>query len=300
MDVPAPAASSADFERSEHLLRAAGLLLSRSEQLNAARALHAEALRAGGGPEQVLQPSPYATLREAEDEHRQLRAVLARERRQAGRVLGWRRVWTRWPQWLAWAVVILVSAGVSVGYAAGLVDRALWTREHPDGAWISRYYKRPRLKGTPFVRHDTAIDYDWGRKAPVGGMPRNRWSARWDTCLHLKQDALLDLRLIANRSARLLVDGKARLDVRSPGQKKRSLSLPAGVHHLRVNYEKLRGPAVVKLEGIEFAGTEVYSFQRPTFENGEVRCEGQAAEAAAPVEPAPPAAAPEAAADGGN
>lgn len=52
--------------------------------------------------------------------------------------------------------------------------------------WRGEYYSNPTLSGTPaLVRNDGDINFDWGRSAPVSGMPADNFSVRWSRELDL-------------------------------------------------------------------------------------------------------------------
>jgi len=263
-------------ERIEDLLRAAALLLAGGVQLHAVRILHLEISRAMGQLDSAGLPVRYVSPLAAEEQHRRLLAQFGQ--RPAGRRgrLGWQGVRRRAPEWASWAIVIGVAAGLSLRYAWGLVDRAIWQHEHPDGQWISRYYDNTKFGGSPLVRYDLGVDYNWQKSPPAGAMQRSQWSVRWDTCVVVTADVTLELRLRAEQSAKLILDDKPAIHVKKPGHKDGKVHLRQGVRHLRIDFKKARGMGVVRLKGLDFRGTESYHFQRPILDGDEVRCEGQA------------------------
>lgn len=258
--------------RVEELLRGAGLLLARGSSLRAVRLLHGAAGRALGTPEPAEAPFEYTTARQAEEEHRRLSA---QSQRRAHSQRGWRlsALRSRLPHWASWALVCLAFGVPVVGYASALVQRVMWQREHPEGRWISRYYESRRFIGAPVVRYDVGIHYDWGTEPVAGAMPRMGWSARWNTCLVVSSRTKLDLRLRARHLAKLFVDEKRVLESRSGKQKKRTVALEPGVHHLRVDFVKTRGKASISLDGLDDAGTENYRLERPVLDGEVLRCD---------------------------
>ena len=50
----------------------------------------------------------------------------------------------------------------------------------PQGSWHASYWNNRDLQGTPArTRSETAVDYNWGNGAPLAGIGRDNWSARW-------------------------------------------------------------------------------------------------------------------------
>jgi hypothetical protein len=178
----------------------------------------------------------------------------------------------RLPQWASWSIVVVIAVGLTLRYAYALMSRSHWQRQHPEGNWISRYYPSTNFKGYPLVRYDTGINYQWGKGAPAQAMDPDHWSARWDTCLIVKENIDLRLLLVADDSATLKVDEVARLEVKKPGQAESSISINQGVHRLRVDFEEERGSAKVRLGGLDFDGTENYEFRRPQLDGDSIRC----------------------------
>ncbi len=51
--------------------------------------------------------------------------------------------------------------------------------------WRGEYFNNMNLSGTPTVtRDDAAINFDWGTGSPAGGIPADRFSARWTRTLN--------------------------------------------------------------------------------------------------------------------
>jgi hypothetical protein len=260
------------------------MLLARGNQLRAVRVLHAEISQTLS---QANQPNTYTSQRDGEERQRELVAELFRQRAEGRRTdrqrtPSQRTSWlallrNRWHLWVSWLTVAAMASGLSIRYAYAVFQLALWQREHPNGNWISRYYETRRFAGTPVVRYDNGIDYNWRKEAPAQTLPRDYWAASWDTCVVAASDLKIRLSLVADHSAKLMLDDVPQIEVRSPGRKAASVRLRAGVRHLRVEYQDRNGSAKVRLEGLDFAGTESYRFQRPVFAQGDAHCEGPSA-----------------------
>jgi hypothetical protein len=259
------------LEQVESLLRSASLLLAKGPHLPAVQLLHAEIQR-------ILQPRkleipgrPYASRADAENLHRKL-LDWSRQRRVASR-FDFFPLRRRLPEWLSWVTVLVVTGGLTLRYAYALASRANWKRQHPEGNWISRYYPRSNFAGSPLVRFDVGVDYDWGKGAPAQAMDRDHWSARWDTCVVVTSDVNLTLQLTADDSAQLIIDDALLLNVPKPGHTSTEVTLRQGIRHLRVDFQEQQGSAKVRLEGLNLDGTNSYTFDRPTLNGDTVRCD---------------------------
>jgi len=221
-------------------------------------------------------PGSYTSSLQAEEEHRRLLAEYAQRRAQSKAAARLKDLWRRLPEWAPWAIVLVVTAGLVMRYAVAFADRVIWQRQYPEGNWISRYYTSRRFEGSPLIRYDVGVDYNWGMQPPVETMPRDEWSARWDTCVVVTADVALELRLVADDSAKLILDEVPLIVIKKPGRKDARLLLRSGLRHLRVDFQEGRRKAEVHLTGLNFDGTESYHFQRPVFDGAELRCEERA------------------------
>ena len=109
------------------------------------------------------------------------------------------------------------------------------------GPWRGAYYTRHDFSGDVRIRNDLDLRFDWGKKPPFDEVPANKYSVRWDTCLTLDAPRKVTFQLTTDNSGRLFVDGK--LTVNTWGAKELRarggvVKLAAGVHHLRVDYQK--------------------------------------------------------------
>jgi hypothetical protein len=263
-----------DKERPEELLRAATLLLERGSFLNAVHVLHADAERTLGRVEGSPLPGQYVSREQAAGRHALLLARVdeAQQGSPAGRTL--RRLLWRGPTWVAWAIVLALGVGLLFRWSSGLLEKSQWKDEFADGNWISRYYGNTRFEGAPLMRNDISASHDFRSRSPAPGVPKDRWSARWDTCLVLTQGTELSLLLASDDGSKLLVDEVVQLEVGPrPGKKPGIVSLQQGVRHLRIELVDKGGKAFVRLEGLNFEGSDTYTFRRPQFEGDDARCE---------------------------
>ncbi len=137
----------------------------------------------------------------------------------------------------AWPRRLLVAAGVVV--LAVLVARP-W--QSPSfGPWRGAYYSRHDFTGEVIVRNDLDLRFDWGKSPPFDEVPANKYSIRWETCLTLDRAIKASFQMTTDNSMRLYIDGKIVLnnwgakELRARGI---TTKLAAGVHHVRVDYQK--------------------------------------------------------------
>lgn len=177
-----------------------------------------------------------------------------------------------------WATAGIAAAGVVVAVAWGGGAGRLSGDARGDG-WLGRYYPEPDFGGEPVIRYDERIDFDWLGEAPVGGIPADRYSVRWDTCLHLPADDSLELRIGSDDGSRVFLDGELVIDNwrdQAGNWKSHRADLSEGVHHVRVEYYENGGNALAILEMTGPRGPVDPSWLRPPrLRGGEVACAEQ-------------------------
>lgn len=258
--------------RAEELLRAAGVLLVAGSFPRAVAALHAEAEQAlGHAPEPTSADPPLP------EQARERQARLASELGVAAAPAPESRA-ARWlqeaPTWIAWGLVLALALGFGVQRLYGVSRKSDWKDEFPSGQWIARYYGNMKFEGAPLTRFDIAVNHEYRSKSPAPGIPKDRWSARWDTCLVVTQNVELRLQLAADDSSRLLLDATEQISVGPrPGKKSASFALEPGIRLLTLELTDKGGRAYLRLDGLQPEGTESYSFQRPLLDGDSVHCE---------------------------
>jgi PA14 domain len=256
----------------QELLRAAQLLLGQGGHLDALSLLHGAIEQALTGSAAGSLPTRYESPSEARQQHARLLSLWA-ERTSAERPAGTLRdLLRRRPFWLPRALTLGAVLALTLRYAWAS-RHADWHQQNPEGDWLSRFYASPDFEGYPLVRYDVGVNYDFGPNGAADSMPKDWFSASWDTCLIVASDVTLTLQLDSDDSSMLWLDGVAQLEVEpGPGEKSGQVVLRQGLRHLRVDLIERMGTAVVRLQGLEFEGAEAYRFQRPVLEGNEVRC----------------------------
>lgn len=117
-------------------------------------------------------------------------------------------------------------------------------------AWRGQYFPNVDFTGTPLVRADTKIAFNWGRGSPAESVPADRFSVRWDTCMNLVATEDIDFELRSDDGSRLFVDGVLQLDnwgEHGTQTKVATVRLLPGSHHFRVDYFEQAQGAQVRL-----------------------------------------------------
>ncbi len=148
---------------------------------------------------------------------------------------------------------ILYAKGIDFRYELPAVPGKLLRT--PDGrpGVLAQYYNGMFLRGEPVVtRVDSAINFDWGKGAPVAGVPPDRFSVRWQGKLIAPGSGRYRLGVYSNDGSKLYVNGK--LFVNNWGNhhgllKSAELELTAGdTLDLEVLFYELGNTATVRLE----------------------------------------------------
>lgn len=146
----------------------------------------------------------------------------------------------------------------TVGTAVVLTPLALYVALHVEvpgsGPWRAAYYADTEFESRPVIVREDDIEHDWGDGAPHEKIAPDKFSVRWDTCLHVEEAGPVVLQVNADDGARVFVDGEQVIDAweRDPTVRRRGfgsaeLELEAGVHHLRVDYYESLSDARIKL-----------------------------------------------------
>ncbi len=118
----------------------------------------------------------------------------------------------------------------------------------PGTGWFGQYYNNIDLQEPPFVtRYDPWIGADWGTDSPMPGMPRDFFSIRWTTQVHLEEDDYLFCAM-SDDGARIWVDGTRVLDEWHPNNGVAYCGrqhVKTGNHDIKVEYYEEGGNALI-------------------------------------------------------
>jgi hypothetical protein len=128
--------------------------------------------------------------------------------------------------------------------------RLSWQKISPSFTdWKGEYWSNAELKGNPAIsRNDKAIDFRWWEKAPVLGMPKDKFSVRWTRTVNF-QNALYRFSAKADDGIRVYIDGKRLLNEWHTAAGNTIYTFDKqlkGNHTIVVEYYEGSGNAVVK------------------------------------------------------
>ena len=205
----------------------------RAQQQAQLRVLLAEARRAAEVPGAFALTRAQVLMHAA----RLGRMISASRGRLGGRAPGRGRVWLR--------------RGLVVGGAAILAVLFVRPWQSPSfGPWRGSYYSRHDFKGEIVVRHDLDLRFDWGKSPPFDEVPANKYSVRWDVCLTVPEAGRASFQLTTDNNAQLFINDRlviSNWDTKALRARGATRPLSAGVHHLRVDYQKLNRESHVGL-----------------------------------------------------
>ncbi|MGQ9597802.1 MAG: PA14 domain-containing protein [Anaerolineae bacterium] len=115
--------------------------------------------------------------------------------------------------------------------------------------WRGEYYNNRNLTGTPRVRNDVNIDFNWGPNSPMKGINPDNFSARWTRRLDF-EGGTYRFHVRVDDGARLWVDGELLVDQWHDGSVRAytaDRTLTQGKHDIRLEMYEHTGAAVIKL-----------------------------------------------------
>lgn len=123
--------------------------------------------------------------------------------------------------------------------------------------WRGEYYPNLQFQGTPTVRNDRSVDFNWGQGAPMSGFPADDFTVRWTRSIHFDQG---NYRFYAKADdgVRVWLDGWLVIDQWRAGPLSASgdfANVGEGPHTVKVEYFEQRGDAMVT---VWWQRTDVY------------------------------------------
>ncbi|MGH7961645.1 MAG: PA14 domain-containing protein, partial [Candidatus Binatia bacterium] len=115
-------------------------------------------------------------------------------------------------------------------------------------SWRGEYFSSINLTGSPVVREDTAINFNWGAGTPMAGLPADDFSVRWTRPLYFEAGRYR-FTTESDDGVRLFVDGALVIDQwrEMAARYSSELYLAAGTHTVRLEYFEQRGGAMAQL-----------------------------------------------------
>lgn len=149
--------------------------------------------------------------------------------------------WKRGASYSAWIVLI---SGLLAGFSIALT--------HPgyDEGLNAHYHNKPNFRGHRFECIDHAVDNNWGSGTPFKGIPRNRFSVRWEGCVKVDEGTERQIVAGADDRIRVILNGEMIIDDWTPHSYRLQFAehiLRPGVYPIEIKYQEEKGPARVFL-----------------------------------------------------
>ncbi len=142
---------------------------------------------------------------------------------------------------LVFIAVVLVMLVVALGRSAV---------RGPTGPWLGEYFEGKEFEGDPQIRFTRKVEFDWGKDRPFRGMPKDKWSAIYTTCLVVEEEDEYRFRLTSDDGSRLFINDDKLIDnwgPHSPRTRTGKILLEPGTYELVVEYFEAAHGAVLKL-----------------------------------------------------
>lgn len=137
------------------------------------------------------------------------------------------------------AVMIVLAVGLGRSVVRG-----------PSGPWLGEYYEGKDFEGDARIRYTRKLEFDWGKDRPFRGVPKDKWSAIYTTCLVVDEEAEYRFRVTSDDGSRLYVDDEKLIEnwgPHSPRTRTGKLLLEPGTYELAVEYFEASHGAMLKL-----------------------------------------------------
>ncbi|MDX1600737.1 MAG: PA14 domain-containing protein [Anaerolineales bacterium] len=138
-----------------------------------------------------------------------------------------------------------------------------------DGTWKGEYFTNRDLSGTPRVRQDVIVDFNWGRGKPMAEIPADDFSVRWTGKANFDA-ATYRFKVLADDGVRLWVDNVLVLDqwkVQSATEHSVDVALAKGSHTIRLEYFERSHDARVRLRWERQSGSSFAEWKAEYFAN---------------------------------
>lgn len=149
--------------------------------------------------------------------------------------------WKRGAVYTAWIVLI---SGLAAGFSIALT--------HPgyDEGLTAHYYNRPNFRGHRFECIDHTVDNNWGTGTPFKGIPKNRFSVRWEGCVKVDEGVERQIVVGADDRIQVILNGKMIIDDWAPHRYRLQYAehvLRPGIYPIEIKYQEDKGEARVFL-----------------------------------------------------
>ncbi len=144
----------------------------------------------------------------------------------------------------------IVLAFIGVVIAAQLAALAWSVIKGPQGPWRGEYFEGKKFEGDSRIRYARKLEFEFENEPPFRGMPRDKWSATYTTCLEVDEEAEYRFRLTSDDGSRFYIDGERLIDnwgSHAPRTRTGKILLEPGTYVLEVEYFESSHGAELKL-----------------------------------------------------
>jgi hypothetical protein len=134
-------------------------------------------------------------------------------------------------------------------HTGGAMASLRWERHEGNPQWKGEYFANRELRGAPaLVRYDWAIDFDWGRTAPVASLPSDSFGVRWTQEVYFPVNTY-HFTIDIDDGARLWIDDELVIDEWHDGigTYTTDVELSEGKHQVRMEMYERTGDAKARL-----------------------------------------------------
>ena len=129
-----------------------------------------------------------------------------------------------------------------------------WAKVAATGPWTAKYFNNKDLSGDPVVtRNENAINKDWGSGSPATAIAADNFSAQWDGDFAFAAGTYRFTATVDD-GIRVYLDDILLIDewhITSARTYFAELYIPAGTHHVKVQYFENNGLAVAKVSWVK-------------------------------------------------
>src|SRR5690349_11543079 len=104
-------------------------------------------------------------------------------------------------------VIIILAVVVTLLLTLSLSYSPTYAQEQFGSNWSAQYYNNTSFSGTPFVRTDAAINFNFGAGSPDASIPADNFAARWTGTQTFTTAGTYTFTLTRDDGARVFIDG---------------------------------------------------------------------------------------------
>ncbi len=146
-----------------------------------------------------------------------------------------------------WLIVSMLALFVSLFASVGVSSSKV---EASSSQWSVTYYSKKNFQGSQVQQKVDDIDFSWGTKAPIKGIPQNNFTAKMTKTISVSDEGTYRISGKANDGIKVYVDGKKVIYDWSSGSHtfSKDVKLAKGDHKIEVHYSDLSGTAFLTVD----------------------------------------------------